>query len=106
MVDIDDFFDSFVMPLFYSYSVKMQLFIEFITERRMNMTEESELKKATTKIEASIKARLVERHMSQIKLARLLETSPQWINRAIKGQNTPKAIEIRNKIYDVLGMNN
>ncbi|WP_270529266.1 helix-turn-helix transcriptional regulator [Limosilactobacillus vaginalis] len=68
------------------------------------MSEEQELRKATNDVETAIKERLLRRKMTQTELANLLGTSPQWINRAVKGQNTPKAIEIRKKIYRVLDM--
>lgn len=68
------------------------------------MSEEQELYKATTDVETAIKAKLLERKMSQKELSELLKVSPQWVNRAIKGQNTPKANKIRHQIYRVLGM--
>lgn len=68
------------------------------------MSEEQDLLKATADVETSIKTKMLERKMSQKELAELLKTSPQWINRAIKGQNTPKANSIRHQIYRVLGM--
>lgn len=68
------------------------------------MSEEQELRKATNDVETAIKERLLHRKMTQTELANLLGTSPQWINRAVKGQNTPKVIEIRKKIYRVLDM--
>lgn len=37
-------------------------------------------------------------------LSRLLNINRQQVNRAIKGDNSPKAVEIRKKIYRVLNM--
>lgn len=42
--------------------------------------------------------------MTQAELSRLLNINRQQVNRAIKGDNSPKAIEIRKKIYRVLNM--
>lgn len=68
------------------------------------MPVENELKKATTNVERNIKMKLLERGMTQAELSRLLNINRQQVNRAIKGDNSPKAIEIRKKIYRVLDM--
>ena len=68
------------------------------------MSSEKILEDAQREIESKIKMHLLERNMSQTELADLIGTSPQWVNRAIKGQNTPKANRIREKIYRVLNI--
>ncbi len=68
------------------------------------MSEELRLRQASAEVEVVIKQALLKRHMKQKDLAKLLKTSPQWINRAVKGQNTPKANEIRKEIYQVLNI--
>lgn len=68
------------------------------------MAEEKMLEQAAADIEKRIKTSLIDHGMTQVQLADLLNLSPQWVNRAIKGQNTPKAINIRKKIYKVLGL--
>lgn len=74
-------------------------------QRKENdMSEEKMLEQATADIEKRIKTALIDQGMTQVQLADLLNLSPQWVNRAIKGQNTPKAINIRKKIYKVLGL--
>ena len=68
------------------------------------MPVENELEKATADVERSIKAKLVERHMTQAELSRLLNINRQQVNRAVKGSNLPSSREIRKKIYRVLDM--
>ena len=69
-----------------------------------NVPAEKELERATVDVERGIKVRLLERHMTLAELSRLLNINRQQVNRAIKGDNTPKAKEIRDKIYRVLDM--
>ena len=59
---------------------------------------------ATADVERNIKMKLLDRDMTQAELSRLLNINRQQVNRAIKGDNSPKAIEIRKKIYRVLDM--
>ena len=68
------------------------------------MPVENELEKATADVEQNIKMKLLERDMTQAELSRLLNINRQQVNRAIKGDNSPKAFEIRKKIYRVLDM--
>lgn len=68
------------------------------------MPTENELEKATADVERNIKIKLLDRNMTQAELSRLLSINRQQVNRAIKGDNSPRAIEIRKKIYRVLGM--
>ena len=59
------------------------------------MPVEKELEKATADVERNIKMKLLERNMTQAELSRLLNINRQQVNRAIKCDNSPKAIEIR-----------
>lgn len=68
------------------------------------MPVEDELEHATNDIEKSIKIKLLNRGMTQAELSRLLKINRQQVNRAIKGNNSPKSVEIRKKIYRVLDM--
>ena len=69
-----------------------------------DMPAEDELKKAAANVELNIKVKLLERGMTQAELSRLLNINRQQVNRAIKGDKSPRAIEIREKIYRVLDM--
>lgn len=69
------------------------------------MPVENELRRATADIEKTIKIKLLERDMTQAELSRLISVNCQQVNRAIKGDNSPKSVAIRKKIYRVLGMN-
>lgn len=68
------------------------------------MSAEDELKKAAANIELNIKMELLKRGMTQAELSRLLNINRQQVNRAIKGDKSPRSIEIREKIYRVLDM--
>lgn len=68
------------------------------------MSEEQRLERASADVEMTIKEALLKRQMTQTELAKLMGTTPQWVNRAIKGQNTPKANRIRQNIYRVLDL--
>lgn len=68
------------------------------------MSVEDELKKAAANVELNIKVKLLERGMTQAELSRLLNINRQQVNRAIKGDKSPRSIEIREKIYRVLDM--
>lgn len=68
------------------------------------MSAEDELKKAADNVELNIKMKLLKRGMTQVELSRLLNINRQQVNRAIKGDKSPRSIEIREKIYRVLDM--
>lgn len=68
------------------------------------MPVEQALEQSAATVEKKIKLRLIERGMSQVELSDLIKENPQSVNRAIKGWTNPKSIEIRKKIYRVLGM--
>lgn len=51
-----------------------------------------------------IKMALTERGMTQVELAKMLSTNPQSLNRAIQGDMTPRSLELRKRINQVLGI--
>lgn len=67
------------------------------------MTEEK-LNKATEEITKQIKIALIQKGITQVDLARVLDVNPPQLNRAIKGDPTPKSKYIRRKIYHFLGI--
>ncbi|WP_288635495.1 transcriptional regulator [uncultured Limosilactobacillus sp.] len=68
------------------------------------MPVEQTLEQSAAIVEKKIKLQLIERSMSQVELSNLIKENPQSVNRAIKGWTNPKSVEIRKKIYRVLGM--
>lgn len=68
------------------------------------MTEEATLVAQAHDIKKKIKWALFERDMSQVELSELINENKQQVNRAIGGDMTPKSMEIRKKIYRVLGI--
>ena len=68
------------------------------------MLAEEKLEEATKEVERQIKMRLLDKNMTQAKLANLIGESRIRVNLAIKGNTNPKSIEIRKKIYKVLGI--
>ena len=68
------------------------------------MPIEENLENAKKQVESSIKMALLKKNMSQAELANLIGESRTKVNLAIKGNTNPKSIEIRKKIYKVLGM--
>ncbi|MBT1137671.1 helix-turn-helix domain-containing protein [Lactiplantibacillus argentoratensis] len=69
------------------------------------MTEEKLINGAKA-ITTKIKIRLLERDMSQVELAKLIGEGPTQVNRAIHADMSPKSIDIRQKIYRVLNIEN
>lgn len=67
------------------------------------MTEEMVVH-AANEIKKKIKAALLERDMTQVELAKLLNANPQVLNRAIHGDMSPRSIQIRAQVYKVLGI--
>lgn len=55
-------------------------------------------------IEKSIKIALLDRDMTQKELAELIHANPQQLNRAIKGDMTPKSRELRKQVARVLNL--
>lgn len=68
------------------------------------MPIEERLEKATQEIEQKIKVALLEKNMTQKELADLIHENRSQVNLAVKGDSRPKSIEIRKKIYRILGM--
>ncbi|AYM04127.1 transcriptional regulator [Lactobacillus sp. ZJLC28-8] len=46
--------------------------------------------------------RLLEKDMTQVELASLINEKPVQLNRAIHADMSPKSVEIRQKVYRVL----
>lgn len=63
---------------------------------------EEQLINAAEKINKKIKIALIEKSLSQVDLARALNVGAPQLNRAIKGDLSPKSIEIRKRIYHLL----
>ena len=63
-----------------------------------------DLEKAKKQVEQQIKMEMLKKNMSQAQLADLLGENRTVVNLAIKGNTNPKAVQIRKKIYKVLGM--
>lgn len=53
-----------------------------------------------------IKMRLLEKDMTQVELASLINEKPVQLNRAIHADMSPKSVEIRQKVYRVLDIRN
>ena len=68
------------------------------------MSIEENLEKAKKQVEQQIKMEMLKKNMSQAQLADLLGENRTVVNLAIKGNTNPKAVQIRKKIYKVLGM--
>ncbi|MFL2063926.1 XRE family transcriptional regulator [Latilactobacillus sakei] len=65
---------------------------------------EQALLTSAKEVEKSIKISLLTRGMSQRDLSDLIGENPTQVNRAIKGDMSPKSIHIREKIYTVLNI--
>jgi len=65
---------------------------------------EQQLANVAHDIERSIKVALLNRDMTQKELAELINANPQQLNRAIKGDMTPKSRELRKQVARVLNL--
>ncbi|GEO64429.1 MULTISPECIES: helix-turn-helix domain-containing protein [Companilactobacillus] len=65
---------------------------------------EQQLTELVYRVESDIKTALLKKHMTQVELADLIGENRQQVNRAIKGDVSPKAREIRSKIAKVLDL--
>lgn len=65
---------------------------------------EQQFAKVAYGIERSIKIALLNRNMTQKELAELIHANPQQLNRAIKGDMTPKSRELREQVAKILNM--
>lgn len=68
------------------------------------MTEEN-LAEGARAITSNIKINLLKKGMTQVELADLINENRVQLNRAIHADMSPKSIEIRQKVYRVLGIN-
>lgn len=68
------------------------------------MAAEEQLEIAKQNVERNIKKALFDKNMTQVQLAKLIGESRQDVNKAIKGGTLPRDVEIRKRIYKVLGM--
>lgn len=68
------------------------------------MPIEEKLVNAKKQVERQIKMKLLDKNMTQTELADLIGETRTNVNLAIKGNTNPKSLEIRKKIYKVLGM--
>lgn len=65
---------------------------------------EEQLEKAARAIEKSIKGALLDKGMNQKELAKLVHTTPQQLNMAIKGDASSSARKLRKQIAKVLNI--
>ena len=65
---------------------------------------EQQFAKVAYDIERSIKIALLNRGMTQKELAELIHANPQQLNRAIKGDMTPKSRELREQVVRILNL--
>lgn len=65
---------------------------------------EALLETQKNEVEKRIKIELLERGWTQKKLSDLIGENRAMVNRAIKGDTTPRSIEIRSKIFEVLNL--
>lgn len=68
------------------------------------MPIEEALEETKKEVERKIKFALLDRGMTQKQLSALIKENRQQVNRAIKGDTTPKSKEIRNKIYQLFNI--
>lgn len=68
------------------------------------MPIEERLETAAQAVESEIKIALIKKGWTQAYLAKRLNISRQQLNQAIKGSNSKRAKEIRETIYEILGM--
>ena len=68
------------------------------------MSVEEQLEQAKKAVERQIKMKLLDKSMTQAKLASLIGESRAAVNLAIKGNTNPKSTKVRKKIYKVLGI--
>jgi len=65
---------------------------------------EQQLEKAARDVKKSFKIALLEQDMTQKDLAKILHTSRQQVNMAIKGDMTPKSRELREQMAKILNL--
>lgn len=72
--------------------------------KEKSMPAEEKMREARDEITKAIKIKLIERGISQTELADMLRVSRQSVNLAIKGGSADYLVEIRKRIYKILGM--
>ena len=65
---------------------------------------EQQLLKAALDVEKSFKIALLDKGITQKELAKMVNTTPQQVNMAIKGDLTPKSRELREQIAKILNI--
>ena len=68
------------------------------------MPIEEALEETKKEVERKIKFALLDRGMTQKQLSDLIKENRQQVNRAIKGDTTPKSKGIRDKIYQLFNI--
>ena len=68
------------------------------------MPIEEALEETKKEVERKIKFALLDRGMTQKQFSDLIKENRQQVNRAIKGDTTPKSKEIRDKIYQLFNI--
>lgn len=66
--------------------------------------EERELVQAQKRVEKAIRTAIVQKELKQSELAKMLNVSRGTMSRAISGDSNPQSLEIRKKLYKILGM--
>lgn len=64
----------------------------------------SELEIVSRKVKVTFKTALLQRDMTQRELAKLLDTTPAQVSRALAGNTTPKDIAIQKAAAKILGI--
>lgn len=62
----------------------------------------TELEQAAKNVRNMFKTALSSRGLTQVEVAKMLNTTPQQLSRAIAGNITPKDIEIQKKLAKIL----
>lgn len=62
----------------------------------------TELEQAAKNVRIMFKTALSSRGLTQVEIAKMLNTTPQQLSRAIAGNTTPKDIEIQKKLAKIL----
>lgn len=62
------------------------------------------LDESARECEVKFKIALVENHITQREIATKIGTTPQQVNRAIKGETSPMSKKIREKMQKILGI--
>lgn len=64
----------------------------------------TELEAVAKKAKITFKTALLQKDMTQVELAKLLDTTPAQVSRALAGNTTPKDIEIQKAAAKILGI--